>query len=244
MAAAFTDEEIEDRFLLLGRMEILHTLNDLIHRREAVSVRFNAGNDFFQTTLLEARPEALIFDLGGDEKTNQRFGQSQTCVFVARPDGIRVQFAGGTPRRFSWGGSDAFWVSLPERVIRLQRRESYRILMPVARPRLVRLRTEAGGREFEWQLHDLSVGGFGAGFSGTPPFEPGQPLAELNLFLPEHGEVVCAGLLRHVTLLSESETGARYRFGVRFVGLSRGMEVSIQRHIIDVEHERRALPAA
>lgn len=241
MTASLTDDEIEDRFFLLGRMEILNVLNDLIPRREPVMVYFNAGHDFFLTTLLEARPEALIFDLGGDLKANLRLVESPGCVLVASPDGIRVQFSGGRARRFSWGGSDAFWVPLPERVVRLQRRESYRILLPVAKALMVSLFADDGHNLGEWPMHDLSVGGLGATMSGHPDLEPGQTIGSVRFVLPNHRAIECSGLVRHITPVTDRRRGTRYCVGFAFSGLPRAMEVAIQRYVIKIEHERRKL---
>lgn len=244
MSVGLSDEEIEDRFYLLGRMEILRLLNDLIHRREPVTVNFNGGRESLLTILLEARPEALIFDLGGDDRANQNLPKSRNCIFVARPDGIRVQFSGGKPNRFSWGDRDAFWIPLPERVVRMQRRESFRILLPVAKPLTVRLLGEGGENWGEWPVHDLSVGGAGINVLGEQGMEPGMTIPRLVLFLPNHGAVDCAALVRHVSRLAGSDfNSTRYRVGVAFQGLPRSMEVAIQRCIIDIEHERRRLAA-
>ncbi len=241
MTPSLSDDEIEDRYFLLGRMEILSVLNNLIHRREPVTVYSNGGRDVFLTTLLEARPEALIFDLSGDLDANRRLPGSAGCVFVSHLNGIRVQFAGTLPQRFSWGGSDAFWVPLPERVVRVQRRESYRILLPVAKPLMVTLCAEENGVLGEWPAHDISVGGLGFTVTGEPPLEVGQEIARLTLALQKKQGIDCAAQVRHVTHLADRHDGSRYRVGVAFSELPSAMAVTIQRYITKIEHQRRGL---
>jgi c-di-GMP-binding flagellar brake protein YcgR len=241
MSASLSDEEIEERFFLLGRMEILNVLNDLIQRREPVTVYFNNGQDFFLSTLLEARPEALIFDLGGNEKINLRLQNSPACTFVTQPDGIRVQFSGAQVNRFSWGGSDAFWVPLPEHLVRMQRRESYRILLPVANALKVKLFSQNRQSLGEWPIHDLSVGGLGATVNANLIFEPNQIIGQLEFTLPNQRSPECAGTVRHVTRASDQRFEHRNRIGIAFSELPRQMEVSVQRYVIMVEHERRKL---
>ncbi len=241
MIPSLSDDEIEGRYFLLGRMEILSVLNELIHRREAVTVYFNGGRDFFLTTLLEARPEALIFDLSGDPEANRRLPASPGCVFVSHIQGIRVQFAGSQPQRFSWGGSDAFWVPLPERVVRVQRRESYRILLPVAKPLMLKLYADDGQVLNEWPAHDLSVGGIGFTVSGETRLEAGQTIARLSLPLLKQRGIDCAAQVCHVTHLADRQDGSRYRVGVSFTDLPSPMAVAIQRYITKIEHLRRGL---
>jgi c-di-GMP-binding flagellar brake protein YcgR len=239
MTASLSDDEIEDRYFLLGRMEILNVLNDLIHRRETVTVYFNGGREFVLTSLLEARPEALIFDLGGDAKTNQRLTSSQACVFVARPDGIRVQFSATRANRFSWGGSGAFWVPLPEQLVRMQRRESYRILLPVAKSIKVKLFAEDGLSLGQWPTRDLSVGGLGIMVCDGPSFEPGDTIAKLELTLPKLHLIECSAIVRHVSQAVDFHGTIRQRIGLSFADLPPGRGVSIQRYIVKVEHDRR-----
>lgn len=241
MPVFLTDDEIENRYFLLGRMEILNVLNDLIYRRETVTVHFNSGREFILTTLLEARPEALIFDLGGDPRTDQHLLDSPSCVFVARPSGIRVQFSAIRPHRFSWGGSGAFWVPLPDHVVRMQRRESYRILLPVAKALKVKLFADGGQSIGEWQSHDLSVGGLCITMSDDPGFEPGDTIPDLKLSLPKLRAIECSAVVRHVTHLADRRGAKRYRVGMSFSDLPPAMGVAIQRYVVKVEHDRRSL---
>lgn len=239
MLPSLSDDDIEDRYFLLGRMEILSVLNELILRREPVTAYFNAGRDFFQTTLLEARPDALVFDLSGDPFINKRLPGSSSCIFVSSINGIRVQFVGSQPGKFSWGGSDAFWVPLPERVVRVQRRESYRVLLPVAKPLMVKLFADTGALLGEWPAHDLSVGGLGFATVGMPPLEAEQNIARLRLPLPDKSLIECAAQIRHVTPVSERHGETRYRVGVSFTDLPPATAVAIQRLITKIEHQRR-----
>jgi len=241
MTASLNDDEIEERYFLLGRMEIVSVLNDLIHRRESVTVHFNSGQDYFLTTLLEARHDALIFDLSGDPKANQRLPESPRCVFVARLNGIRVQFSSSQAQRFSWGGSDAFWVPLPERVVRLQRRESYRLLLPKTQPLMATFFSAEDVSLGEWPSHDLGVGGLGIAAIGEPALALSAQIARLQLLLPKQPSIECAVVMRHTTILSERPNGTNYRIGVSFSGLPPATGVTIQRYITKIEHERRKL---
>ncbi|MDF3035036.1 MAG: flagellar brake protein [Paucimonas sp.] len=246
MTPSLSDDEIEDRFFLLGRMEILNVLNDLIHRRETLTVYFNGGSDFIVTTLLEARQDGLVFDLSGDEKANRRLPRSSSCVFVGRLDGVRVQFSSGQAAPISWGGADAFEALLPERVVRLQRRESYRILLPVAKPMMVKLMGSGGKSLGEWPGHDLSVGGVGLTLTGTPEFDVSEllPLIVMEIPMGRQRLINCSACVRHITPEGEHREAPRHRIGLSFENLPPATGVAIQRYIIKIELERRGILAA
>jgi c-di-GMP-binding flagellar brake protein YcgR len=242
MSASLSNQEIEDKYFLLGKMEILTLLNDLAHRREPVSVYFNGGQDFILSMLLSAKPDGLVFDMGGDDKANARLEKSDQCVFLAEPDGIRVQFSAIEPKRFWWGDEEAFWVPLPERIVRMQRRDSYRNELPVVNTIKVKLSDENGANLGDWPLHNLSVGGLGANVVGEPHINIGDSIAHVVIWISEKKRLDCVGVVRHISVIDRQGKG-RYRVGIEFKDLPHAMEVAIQRYIIKIEFERRKLLA-
>ncbi len=236
-------DAIDERFFVHGRMAILSHLNELIHRHEPVTLHFDGDGGHFVTRLLEARDKSLIFDAGSDHQANQRLLASNACMFLAYPDGIRVQFAAGAAQPVSWGGSDVFSVPLPDRMARLQRQESFRILVPPQKNLHATLFGRDGASLGQWRLHDLSVGGLGVNVHGQPDLGLGPKVARVQLSLPEHGEIDCAVTLRHATDLTKSATDFAYRIGVAFYGLAPQMRAGIQRYIIQIAQEQRDLAA-
>lgn len=246
MTAALTDDEIEDRFFVMGSQPIIATLGQFIYKSIPVTVQFNNGKDFILTTLLEARPESLVFDLGGDAESNRRLLQASSCTFVTSINGIRVQFstAGGV-KQIWWDDAKAFSVRLPTRILRLQRREAYRMVMPLVKFVPVRLQIDQDGFRLDKQcpIHDLSVSGLGTTFPQRPNLEPGQAVGRVIFAFPEGREIDCGGVVCHVTEIADGSGNHSYRVGLAVKNLDRPMEIAIQRYIISVEHIRRELAA-
>lgn len=242
MTAALTDDEIEDRFFILNPKQIIAMLGQFIYKSIPVTVQFNNGNDFILTRLLEARRDALIFDLGGDPQANKRLLKSATCTFVTAVNGIQVQFStSGGVKQVWWGDADAFSVKLPTRVVRLQRRDAYRITIPVVKTIPVRLQyNQLGGTSNETcPIHDLSISGLGVTFPQQPSHETGETIERVTFVLPEQGEIECGGIIRHVTNIPDGSHNRSYRMGIAFKKLPRQMEIAIQRYIIAIELIRR-----
>lgn len=240
--SAMKIDQIEDRFFVRGRMEILHVLNDLIHRHEAVTVHFPDADGHLghlEVRLLEARDDRLIFEAGDDTPLHQRLLGATDCAFVASPDGIRVQFSAHPVQRIDLDDSSVFTVPMPERLARLQRQETFRIRIPAAKALQVKLSAADGTDLGTWPLHDLSAGGLGVSVSrdGNPGLV--DKIARVSFMLPDHGVVDCAVTLRHATGTHERDATGRCRIGVAFTGLPLETRVAIQRYIINMEHERR-----
>jgi flagellar brake protein len=232
-------DEIEDRFSVRGRMEILNVLNDLIHRCEPVTVIFGGNAERLPTRLLEAHGNVLIFEPGLNDDANARLLKCDSCSFIASPDGIRVHFAAGQATRVSWGGSRAFCVPLPEFVVRVQRQESYRIFVG-EQALTVRLFSDEGTALGEWPLRDLSVGGLGITIRGQSPLALCKTVVRVSFSLPQYGSIECPVVLRHATGANGDEPNPPYRIGLMFSALPSEMGAAIQRYIIEQEQQRRS----
>lgn len=237
-------EEDDERYFLTGRTEVLFALRELIHRGEMVTVSFNQGSDMILTTLLTVDPahDALIFDWGGSEATNRKLLHSGRCIFVAKPDGIKIQFAADEVRESSYGDRKAFVADIPARVVRLQRRESFRVLTPLARPLMAVVSLDGEDKSLLLPVHDLSVAGLALTQHGkAAPFEAGMRLAGLRLELPEFGDIACDADVRHVTVSDSSAATQPHRIGLRFDGLPHMMQARIQRYTVSIERARRSM---
>lgn len=230
---------VDERFLVRGRMEILALLNELIYRREPVSIHIG-NNEAVETRLLEAREHVLVFEAASDASANQRLAAASGCTFLAYPEGIQVLFTAGQIRPVSWGGCAAFSVLLPDRVARLQRQESLRTIMSSQGAPDARFYAADGNALFQSPLRDLSVGGLGVAVRDPGLVAHASSVARVRLQLPARGEIDCAVTLRHVTDLRQSGGDFACRLGFSFTGLPEPMRVAILRYIVDAERARRA----
>ncbi|HPT48635.1 MAG TPA: flagellar brake protein [Accumulibacter sp.] len=246
--AELSESEIEERYYITARTAIQFTLSALANSNSAFGVLFGtAPDDHFLTVLLavDTTIGCLIVDCCGSEEINQRFVASRRAVFLARPGGIHMQFTTGAAREIDFQGGRAFAVPLPERIIRRQRRECFRIETPRAHP----LRLEAcvpGGRTLTFDLHDLSVAGVGLnathGGHLEPCLETGLPVVACRLSLPGNKvDVRVQAVVRHFTALTLRSGVAGWRIGLRFAGMPHADEMRLQRYIVYREHEQHEL---
>ncbi len=243
-----TTEEVEERFYLSGESEINFALNELINHRTPVTVLFDKGRESFLSTLLAVWPRSrrLVFDWSGSPEINERVQRSERNIFVAHPDGIKVQFVSGPVTLIAYGDDkeQAFSVDLPTRISRLQRREYFRIITPIVDP-LVLQYVAPDGRLQTYSMHDLSVAGVGITANSFPAeWQTGVTLGNCHFHLPEHPDVVTDMTICHITE-QESRSGHRhFRIGLAFTALQRNSQIHLQRYIIKIEHDRHALAAS
>ncbi|WP_299065115.1 flagellar brake protein [Accumulibacter sp.] len=241
--AQLSEAEIEERYYLTGGTAIAFTLAGFAEHKESFSVQFAGGSEHFLTILLGVQPEAgcLIIDCSGSVEINRRFPESLRNVFVARPGGIHVQFTTGQAREITFRGARAFAVPLPKFIVRLQRREVFRIETPLARPLQFHARL-AGGHWLTLPAHDISVAGVGLSAGNHANLEAGIALANCRFALPaERHEILVQAVVRHVTALELRAGVTQWRVGLQFVDLRRADDKQLQRYIVQVEHQRHEL---
>lgn len=240
--AQLSEAEIDDRFQISGTRPVAFMLAGFAREREQFSVQFD-GQTFLSALLgVDVDQARLILDCSGSPDLNRRFREADRATLVGRPGGIHVQFSIGGPQEINFQGAKAFSVPLPKFLVRLQRRDAFRIETPRVRP------LEVLGRLPEGQLlklpaHDVSVAGAGVS-SAEPPnaLAAGMLLPNCHMQLPDDSKPLYFGaMVAHITEF-ESRLGAlHWRIGLRFVSLQADDEAHIQRYIARIERERHEL---
>ena len=243
MSNTHNDEELE-RCTLGERREILFQLRSMIRRSERVSVTFDEGRQSFLTVLLgisEGHDE-LYFDIGGSDETNTAFLKSERCLFAGVIGGIRIQFAGKNLRIAQFEGEPAFAVAVPKTLLRLQRRESFRLELPTSKPYICRIH-RGTPEEKSLPIYDISVGGIGIQVTEDPLLESMERLDNSWIDLRESGMLPVNLEVRYV-MATESRTNKLiWHIGCRFIDLSPMNETLIQRFMARIETERRSMLA-
>jgi c-di-GMP-binding flagellar brake protein YcgR len=222
----------------------LFQLRSLIRQNERVAVSFDEGRQSFLTVLMDISEDRnfLYFDIGGSEETNRAYLKAERSLFACTIGGIRIQFSVKQARKTRIGGDEAFAVPLPTSLLRLQRREAFRLQLPTIKPYVCRV-CRGTTRETALPLYDISVGGIGIQVAELLPFESMEHLENCWIDLHESGMLNVNLEVRYI-MTTESRTGkALFHMGCRFIDLSPLDETLIQRFMARIETERRALSA-
>ncbi|MFM9966839.1 MAG: flagellar brake protein [Burkholderiales bacterium] len=236
-----------EKFQVYSRIEMLSVLRAIQTQRVLMTLYFNHGDEFVLTTLLAINPdyEEMVFDAGPDRQLNDRLTKSRRIVGVAFVDNVKVQFNASSAEKISYQGTDAFRLRLPDSVLRLQRRNYFRIPTPIAKPLPCSVslpaNAEQGLAEKTVDLMVLELGCGGLGVAVVPEqmrVDTGTRLEKFSLVLPNEGTVQCAIVVRHISDASKGNV-RRHRLGCQFVDMSAPMAGLVQRYINKADRERR-----
>jgi c-di-GMP-binding flagellar brake protein YcgR len=242
--AQLSADEIEDRFHITGQRPVQFLLAELAEKNEPFTVHFNHGKEHFQTLLLAAQPASrqLIFDCSGSTEINRHFLLSEHNVFIGRPGGIKVQFSSEGASEMLYGGARALSVPLPKFVLRLQRRESFRIETPRLRP-LQFFGRLPDGNLLNLPAHDISCTGIGLAATTLPEtLSPGMSLGSSRFVIPDDKhDFFVETIVRHMTEQEGRGGISQWRIGLEFIDLGNAEDSRIQRYIGKIERERHEL---
>lgn len=233
----------DSRFLVTNPLEVARTLRGLASRSEMVSAFFNAGNDLLLTSVVDVQPEknAVMLDYGSNDALNQRILKAEKIIFVTSLDNVKVQWVSNQTFADTSGGRSAFRVPFPSQILRLQRREYYRLTTPVISPLKCRIPTRED-KIVEVALADISAGGIGVVI--TQPigltFEVGAKFPGCRVDLPSIGTAEFTISIQSIWEVTMKNGLTSMRAGCQFIDMRPGMQSLIQRYIIKLERERIA----
>ena len=243
LAAELLATDEFSQYLLNSKSEMFAVFRGLVQHVSQITMFFNEGRDMVLTSLIGYGENGLLLDPGSNPEMNRKALQARKLFCVTQLDKVKIQFILRGLALTQAGNAPAFSAALPDSVLRLQRREYYRLATPIVRPLKCRLAfpaTTGEPRMLDAHVGDISGGGIGV--ISIPlgiPLETGLQLG-FKIELPEVGVVTGAIRVRSV-FESVTRSGIKsQRAGCEFVKLPGPMLTLIQRYIIKVERERKA----
>jgi c-di-GMP-binding flagellar brake protein YcgR len=249
MHAAASGLELEagedSAYLLRSRVDIAAVLRDVVRTRGLATVHYGSDQDALLTPLLSVDPVAgeIVFDCSGSERMNRGLLRAAKLLFVSSHDKVKIRFTTGPAQLVEHEGAPAFCVRMPESMLRLQRREHYRVPAPVASPVqcLIPVEDGNGTRTVTTRLHDISLGGIALmAQAGDMPLTLGATYQQCRILLPAAGNVLLTLQTANFYEMHLLNGKTAIRVGCRFVRPSMPALSLIQRYIMRLESDSKA----
>nr|MBA3756309.1 PilZ domain-containing protein [Nitrosomonas sp.] len=145
-------------------------------------------------------------------------------------------------KKTAFKGGNAFSVNIPISLLRIQRRDNFRISTPITKPLkcIIPIFVENKSTKTEITLLDISCGGIGAVDQHTSiSLEPDTIYTNCQITLPEIGVVNTTIKVKN-TYVMKLQSGDTYqRIGCEFIDLPTKTEAMIQRYIVKQEQMRK-----
>lgn len=236
-------EKLLARFTVHSRAEILSLLRAIQKRKALVNLDLPGSRQIVVTSVLavnEAR-NTLILDSARGDALNRELMSGKGAEFIAQLDGVSISFATGTVSLGEFEKLPALHLAIPKSLVRLQRREHFRVPMPIANPVKCLVPPTAGESE-PITTHIVDIGGGGVALAETGGLlgtEASRILPDCQLMLPEVGTLTASLEVRNSAQIRLHNGAFQTRLGCKFINLPSDMATRLQRFIMNIERARR-----
>lgn len=232
------------QYLLRARSEMFTVFRGMVESVSQITMIFNEGQDMVLTSLVSYGDSGLVFEFGASTEMNKKALKASKLFCVTHLQKVEIQYILRGLKQIEVDGASAFHAAMPESILRLQRRENYRLTTPIVRPLKCKINlTAKDGSVYMVEAQVVDISGTGVRLAGLPnemPLETGMEIPGCSIELPEIGSIETT-LHLHWLAESVSRAGASsHRAGCAFVKLPRQMATLIQRYIFKIERERKA----
>lgn len=231
----FLDQPELEHLRISERAAVKAILRDMKAENEFGVLSLKQRDIFILTKIVGLSDEHVFLDIDQDRLINE-MAMGQECLYSRTLNKIKIQCLLGQPTLSDYQGAQAFRFPIPTSVLKLQRRECYRLYLPENRV----LDCQIG--EGRHAVLDLSVSGLTIA-TKLPLWEEGAILENCSLLLPGAGKINFTLSVRHKRVIQQHEIDL-YRYGCRFEDPKSHMETVIQRFIMLTEQELRVAAAA
>lgn len=239
----------EEQYLVYNSKEIIQILTDLLKSKAMLKVSFNHAADECLTTIIavDVKNHVIHLDIGLDDAFNNRLLANHHVIF-SKDDGIRIKWVSAHISAVTLHDGKAIKIALPQKMLRLQRREFFRLATPIVNPvpcqiPIVDKTNPDVERTLELILADVSLGGIAtiAPDPLDPVFVVGANFNQCKISFPDVGVTSLTLQVRNITSISVKDSSAKHRIGFQFIEPSRGNEGLINRYTYNLERLAMAL---
>ena len=244
--SALDVEDDYSKYEVNSRTEILSILRGLREQGSMITFYFNHGYDFLLTSLLDISSDGktVYFDYGSNMEMNRKLLQTDKINCVSSKEKVKIQFTLMGVDGVKYEGRDAFLGDVPASLIRLQRREYYRLSTPMANPLKCNIpvpQKDGSQKTLQAVVVDISGGGLGLTVPpGEPDFKVEAQFFGVSVNLPNVGIINVDMRVRNLYDVTMPNGKVHQRAGCQFLKLPGPMMTLVQRYIIQIERERKA----
>lgn len=232
-------------FEISSRREIIALLRNIGEKNQLIRMLIHGEADVCVTSILDVDPDTstVILDRSINREQNERILGARRVSFETTLDKIRILFACDGVTETTYENSPALKIALPTTLVRLQRREFYRMATPVSNPvrAIIPMPEELGGGSAIFPLSDISCGGIAILDNKLVLGNTiGNNYEGCRIDLPDIGTVLTTLQIRNSLDLTLLNNKSNRRLGCHFIDISRGNLAMVQRYITKLERERNA----
>jgi c-di-GMP-binding flagellar brake protein YcgR len=231
--------------LIRSALEVHFVLRTVRDRRALLALHLPDNNDMLFTSILQVDGERgdVVLDYPNDEAGIRRALAADTVVCTTTHEDVKIQFKCEALRKIRFDGREELCCDIPDAVLRVQRRNTFRVQTPQENPLKCVITLPPGALPATAEVTVLDVSCCGVAVIDHHPMlamDPGAFYDTCRLELPGVGEIEFSMRVRDVHDYTLRNGLTCRRAGCEFVDMPEAMIMVVQRYIIQVEREQNA----
>lgn len=229
-----------NEFRIHSKKEIQSILRGIARTGTLAALYYDDGNDFILTTLLGVDEQNVWLDISTRETDNRRILPSHKIIFVSSHLHVKVQFIAHHIDTTLFQNKEAFCLPIPNSLLHLQRRDYFRLIVPVKNPLTCVIPTKPGASAHMNcpTIMDISGGGVALECQEhDTEFRPGKVYSACNINLPNIGTLTTSILVKNIFIITMHNGEIKKRAGCEFIHLNGTMAILLQRYLTHLQSE-------
>jgi flagellar brake protein len=225
-------------YLIHSRREIIALLRRLADKHELVRMIFADGEEALATAVLEVNDDSVIIDTAREPSQVERILASDSISFDTALEKIRIAFFAKQAQACMHDARPALRIPLPDTMVRLQRREHYRVLTPRCS---IQMSRDAGPPPVSFAVQNVSAGGIAIIKDHRLLDDTeGTEYSNCELQLPGAQNVIVNLCVMNFCDLTLYNGRVARRLGCAFINPTAATLALVQRYVSKVERDQNA----
>ncbi|MFV2059643.1 MAG: flagellar brake protein [Gammaproteobacteria bacterium] len=230
------------QFHVENPFEMCSILKSLIIKPDVITAYYDGKmEDFILTSVIavDTKKRTFILDFSSDLKKNELLIQSNRITCKTKCKNVQVEFSLNKISAIKYNNEDAFCCELPSNILHLQRRDFYRMAIPLGDKLVCTVAASNGHNRKLLTLADISSGGVGLNETDlSNDFELFDTFRHCEIDLGEVGAITFDIELRNKRIIKTNNNDI-LRLGYKFIDLQTPENAKIQRYIHSVDMRKK-----
>lgn len=238
----FSSDE-ENEYLVTNPKEIVSILQTIAQRKSRVALYYNEGVSMVLTMILAVDEHGVWVDAASNPLDNRLIERSKRIIFVSTHNQAKVQFVASGATLLTYDNAPAFLLPLPRKLLRLQRRDYYRLVTPEteALKCVIRPLPDKEHIRQEITVMDISIGGVALVCEETGvELTPGKVYKNCEIDLPGLGMISTTIEVKNTFEITDRKGKVKRRAGCVFVNPSGPTTMLLQRYVAQMQQQQAA----
>lgn len=240
----------EEEHSIVSAVEIEFILNNIAENGARTALYYGDASYFILTTIMGVDYSGFWLEQSPNSMNNRRIIESDDLFLVSSHLGVKVQFAAAKAYSVEYEGYPAFYLFMPKKIYRLQRRESFRLnplpsepLRCVIPPPTDKTKTDKTKTDKPKEQHqrpitimDISAGGIKLTCAeGDVELEVDQSYENCRIDLPDVGTITVTVTVKNLTTLTTKSKQTIVRAGCKFTHIDGASGILLQRYVNNMQ---------